>query len=172
MNCLSKLYDKNYDRIRTNLLHKNAILLPPRHKTFKHFKKDFDYQNKYEYIFTDRFNNSYKIFIDVRKAFRHFNDNTYNEFRSHINASLKLTLIDPLFVVTENSLYDKLIFYKSFYKFNDNQEKEFLHIISLSVEKENENFYRYKTTYEISNLAKLKKWILLPEKLILYCSKF
>lgn len=173
MNCLYKLYDSKNDKIKENYLLQKAVELPPKRKTLKYFKKkDFDNKNYYEYFFTDRFNNTHKILIDVRKDFIHFNKNTYNEFRANINASLKLTLIDPLFVVTEDSLFEKIIFYKSFYKFNKEKQKNYLHIISLAVEKEDENFYRYKTTYEINTMSKLKKWIKLPDSLILYCVDF
>ena len=150
--------------LKTNILLQKAENLPKYHKNWKSFKKAFYSQRHFNFTFIDRFYEGYHIHIDVNYAFKHFQKNTYNEPREKLNATLLPTLIRPFLVVKENNKDGiKLIFYKPFKK-----ENNLLNIVSLSIEKNYNNIFEYKTLYEVDNLKKISLFFQKPLSSIIY----
>ena len=127
------------NRIKTNVLLQDASDLPSRHRNWQSFKGSFGGVSSYK---VELF--GYTIVVNLRYAFKHFQDNTYSENRQNINATLLPTLQDPLIVV--KSTYDNqdsLTFYKPF-RNND----DLLHIVTFQVLKQDDGKYYYKTLYD------------------------
>ena len=144
--------NKRNNQLRRNILLQDSTPLPKRLRNWKSFKSVFNNENFYQYSFL-----KYHILVDVRYAFRHFNQNTYNERRDHLNGTLYETLCDPLIVVkTDNRLDNtkKLTFYKPFRKQDD-----LLHMLMFQATKDKDDIYRFKTIYEAGSLDKVDKII-------------
>jgi len=153
---MSYLSQKRYinardDRIKTNVLWNDADSLPPRHRTFKSFKASFGNVNHYEMEIAGCF-----IVIDLKYAFNHFTNNTYNDTRSHINGTLLATLHDPILIVRDTYENESIItFYKTFKTKND-----LYHIVMFKAYKKENGKYYFKTIYDVdNNLNKVKKII-------------
>jgi len=137
------------DRIKINILSKDADILPARHRNWKSFKSSFGNVNHYNHIFM-----GYKIVVNLSYAFRHFTHNTYFDFRKNVNATLLPTLLDPLIVVKEmHEGIEVLNFYKPF-----KNEDDLFHMMMFQAHKEN-GIYIFKTIYGASDLGKVKKII-------------
>ena len=158
-------FDIKRDTIKENLLLQNAEFIPKYHKNWKSFKKAFYNQRHFNFTFIDRFYKGYHIHIDVDYAYKHFKNNTYNEYRQKLNATLLPTLTKPFLVVKD---YQKnktiLTFYKPFKKKNN-----LIHITALSVEEQN-NIFEYKTLYEVNHLGRIKNLFKKPINLIIHLS--
>ena len=124
-------------------LSKDAETLPKRYRTWKSFKEVFQSKNTYEYEFC-----GYKILVDIRYAFKHFNQNTYNEQRNNLNGTLYDMLHNPLLVIKK---YDVKLKKNTlqFYKVYKNRDTLY-HIMMFQVVEEIENVYRYKTLFDVS----------------------
>ena len=143
--------DRRTDRIKLNALWQDADPLPKRHRTFQSFKASFGCVNHYEFEIADC-----SIVVDVKYAFRHFNQNTYNEKRSHINGTLLSTLHDPILIIRDTYKNQPVItFYKTF-KTKDN----LFHIVMFKAYKQENGKYYFKTIFDIDdNLGKVRKII-------------
>lgn len=141
-------------KINVNVLRGDAEILPSRHRNFKSFKESFGGRNYYEYETKDFF-----IVIDLKYAFNHFDKNTYNDYRSHLNGTLLPTLLDPLIVI--KSVYEgqnTLTFYKPFKTAND-----LYHMVMFKAyQQENGKFY-FKTIYNAESLHKVDSIIKAPD---------
>ncbi len=73
--------NKANDRIKENVLRRDAVNIPPKIKTFQSFKKQFDNKRYYEYTFL-----GYKILLDVNYAFNHFEHNITIPDQIHHNS--------------------------------------------------------------------------------------
>jgi hypothetical protein len=143
--------DRRTDRVKLNILWNDADPLPKRHRTFQSFKTSFGNVNYYEFEIGGCF-----IVVDVKYAFRHFNQNTYNEKRSHINGTLLPTLHDPILIVRDTYENQSVItFYKTFRTKND-----LYHIVMFKAYKEDNGKYYFRTIFNLDdNLGKVKKII-------------
>lgn len=145
--------DRCSGRIIIAKLYADTEPLPKRHRTWSSFKERFDGKSSYEYLFQ-----TYKIRINLRYAFKHFIQNTYNEQRSHLNGTLYDILHNPLFVIKKYDVTTKkhsLQFYKP-YKHND----EVYNMMMFQVLENDEGIYIYKTLYDVKNsLEKVLKVI-------------
>ncbi len=143
--------DPRTDRIKLNILWNDADPLPRRHRTFTSFKASFGNTNYYEYKIAGCF-----IVVDLKYAFRHFNQNTYNEMRSNINGTLLPTLLDPILIVRDTYENQSVItFYKTFKTKND-----LYHIVMFKAYKQENGKYYFKTIFNVDdNLGKVKKVI-------------
>ena len=143
INAVKRYIHSSTGMIRVSVLSADAEKLPPRHRTWKSFKLEFSNKNTYEYDFY-----GYKILIDIRYAFKHFNQNTYNEQRNHLNGTLHDMLHNPLLVVKK---YDRklkkstLQFYKAY-----KSKEELHHMMMFQVIEESKNIYRYKTLFDVN----------------------
>ena len=140
--------NKLNDRVKENVLRQDAIELPLKIKTFKSFKSQFDNKRHYEYTFL-----GYKILLDVKYAFNHFENNTYNDYRRNLSGTLYDLLHEPVLVVTEQNR-QTLTFYKP-YK-NDN---DVFHMLMFQALKSDDGIYRFKTIYQASSISKVKRII-------------
>lgn len=146
---------KRYLNPSTQLINENRIkldsdTLPRRHRTWKEFKSSFLDKNTYIHTFKD-----YTIHINVRYAFKHFSQNTYNEHRQNINATIIPTLDDPLLVIKgtyENK--SALTFYKPFLN-NEN----LLHIMMYKAVIDDDGIYKFRTIYEAHSINKVSDLI-------------
>ena len=130
--------------IRVLVLSGDAENLPQRHRTWQSFKSEFDSKNTYEYTFY-----GYKIVVDLRYAFKHFHQNTYNEQRNHLNGTLYDILHQPLLVIKK---YDAKLKKNTlqFYKVYKNKDA-LHHMMMFQVIEESQNVYRYKTLFDVSS---------------------
>jgi hypothetical protein len=148
----NRYINKRNSQLRKNILFQDSTPLPKRLRSWKSFKSVFNNENFYEYSFL-----KYHILVDVRYAFRHFNQNTYNERRDHLNGTLYDTLCDPLIVVKIDNHLDntkKLTFYKPF-----RSQDDILHMLMFQATKGKDDIYRFKTIYEAGSLDKVDKII-------------
>jgi len=137
-------------KIKENILMQDADILPKRHRSFKSFKNSFGGVNYFEYKIKN-----YSIVIDIKYAFNHFVKNTYNEYRSNINATLLPTLTDPILIVKEiKNNQEYLQFYKAFK--NDNN---LYHIIMFKAKKQENGKYYFKTIFKADSLTKIERLI-------------
>ena len=161
---MSYLAQKRYinprdGRIKTNVLWNDADSLPQRHRNFKSFKASFGGVNHYEFEILGCF-----VVVDVKYAFEHFKQNTYNDQRSHINATLLKTIQDPILIIRdtyENSPI--LTFYKTFKTKND-----LFHIVMFKAFKQENGKYYFKTIYDVNSLHKIDKIIKALDRNTLY----
>lgn len=86
--------DKRTNLIKENILLKDSSIIPKRLRRFQDFKKQFDNKRNYLYTFC-----GYKLLINISYAYKHFQNNTYNEPRHHLNGTLYDILHNPLIVV-------------------------------------------------------------------------
>ena len=140
--------NKSNDRVKENVLRKDAIDMPSKIKTFKTFQKQFDDKRYYTYTFL-----GYKILLDVNYAFNHFENNTYNDFRRNLSGTLYDLLHKPLLVVTEQNR-QILTFYKPY-----KNESDVFHMLMFQALKSDDGIYRFKTIYQASSISKVKKII-------------
>ena len=140
--------NKSNDRVKENVLRKDAIEIPPKIKTFQSFKKQFDDKRYYEYIFL-----GYKILLDVNYAFNHFENNTYHDYRRNLSGTLYDLLHKPLLVVTEQNR-QILAFYKPY-----KSENNVFHMLMFQALQGNDGIYRFKTIYQASSISKVKRII-------------
>ena len=146
-------------RVNEKRLQLDSDVLPTRYRNWKEFKSSFANENNYEYVFMD-----YKICINVRYAFSHFQNNTYSENRGNINATILPTLNDPLLVVKEKyEGKDTLTFYKPFVN-----EDKLLHIIMYKAILNDDGIYNFRTIYEAHTVNKVFKIINLLDLNTLY----
>lgn len=147
INAKKRYIDIKTDKININKLKNDAEPLPKRHRNWKSFKYSFGNINHYNYEFC-----GFKIHIDVNYAFKHFMQNTYNEHRGNINATILPTLQNPLLVV-KGTYEDKpaLTFYKPFL----NEENDLLHIMMYKAVLEENGTYKFRTIYEAHSLKKV-----------------
>jgi hypothetical protein len=145
--------------VKTNILSKDAVELPSRHRNMKSFKASFGGVNHFEYDFK-----SYFIVVDVKYAFEHFQKNTYSDNRQYLNATLLPTLRDPLMVICSHYKgEDTLTFYKPFKSSNGLE-----HIVMFKLYKKRNNKYYFKTIYKQESLIKIKKIIETTDKNTIY----
>jgi hypothetical protein len=140
--------NKSNDRVKENVLQKDAIDMPSKIKTFKAFQKQFNDKRYYEYAFL-----GYKILLDVKYAFNHFENNTYNDYRRNLSGTLYDLLHKPLLVVTEQNR-QTLTFYKPY-----KNENKVLHMLMFQALKSDDGIYRFKTIYQASSVSKVKRII-------------
>lgn len=145
--------------IKLNVLRRDADYLPKRHRTFKSFKASFGNVNHFEYEIA-----GCSIVVDLKYAFNHFKNNTYNEHRSNINATLLSTLQDPILIVKDRYEDQPTItFYKSF-----KTQEELYHIVMFKAFKQENGKYYFKTIYDVSGLHKVEKIIKAMDRNTLY----
>ncbi len=140
--------NKSNDRVKENVLRKDAIDLPSKIKTFKDFKKLFNDKRHYEYTYL-----GYKILLDVNYAFNHFEHNTYNDYRRNLSGALYDLLHYPLLVVTEQNK-QTLTFYKPY-----KNENDVFHMLMFQALQGSDGIYRFKTIYQASSISKVKRII-------------
>jgi len=146
-------------RIKTNVLWNDADNLPPRYRNFKSFKASFGNVNHYEFEIAECF-----IVVNVKYAFEHFKKNTYNDHRSHINATLLQTLEDPILIVKDTYENNSTItFYKAF-----KNKDELFHIVMFKALKKEDGKYYFKTIYNVESLHKIDKIIKALDRNTLY----
>ena len=143
-----------------NVLLKDANYLPSRYRDFKSFKASFGNVNHYEFEIAGCF-----IVVDVKYAYKHFMQNTYNDSRANINATILPTLRDPILLVKDT--YEgipTITFYKTF-----RLDSALYHIVMFKAyQKENGKYY-FKTIYDVGdNLNKVKKVIKILDMNTLY----
>jgi len=143
INAIKRYINPQNGLIRINMLSKDAEFLPRRHRTWKSFREIFQCKNVYEYNF-----HRYKILIDIRYAFKHFNKNTYNEQRNHLNGTLHDMLHNPLLVVKKYDIKLKKNTLQ-FYKIYKNKDTLY-HMMMFQVIEETKNVYIYKTLFDVS----------------------
>jgi hypothetical protein len=137
-------------KINVNVLRGDAEALPLRHRNFKSFKESFGDKNYYEHE-----TKNYFIVIDLKYAFTHFDKNTYNDHRSHLNGTLLPTLLDPLIVI--KSIYESqntLTFYKPF-----KTENNLYNMVMFKVYQEENGRFYFKTIYNAESLYKIDRII-------------
>ena len=146
-------------RVNDKKLKIDSDQLPARYRNWKEFKESFGNKNNYDHVFM-----GYKIYVNVRYAFGHFQKNTYNENRASINATILPTLNDPLLVVKEKyEGKDALTFYKPFVS-----EDKLLHILMYKAIISDDGIYKFKTIYEAHTISKVSKIINLLDLNTLY----
>ena len=161
---MSYLAQKRYinprdGRIKTNILWNDADSLPPRHRDFRSFKTSFGNVNHYEFEIAGCF-----IVVDVKYAFAHFNQNTYNDQRGHINATLLKTIQDPILIIRDTYENNPIItFYKAFKTKND-----LFHIVMFKAFKQENGKYYFKTIYDVGSLHKVDRIIKALDRNTLY----
>jgi len=135
------------DTIKLSALSLDADFKPQRHRSWRSFKASFGDVNHFAYTIA-----GYTLVVNLRYAFKHFTQNTYNENRENENATLLPTLTDPLIVVKD--IYEGaevLNFYKPF-----KTEDELYHMMMFQALME-DGQYRFKTIYAASGLHKVKE---------------
>lgn len=151
INAKKRYIDSKTNKINISVLKKDAELLPQRHRDWKSFKASFENKNHYNYEFY-----GYKIHIDVNYAFKHFTQNTYNEHRNNINATILPVLHNPLIVIKDTyENMPSLTFYKPFL----NEENNLLHIMMYKAVLEENGTYKFRTIYEAHSIKKVDEVI-------------
>ncbi len=151
--------DPRTGRIKENILKKDAIDLPKRHRNFQSFKQSFNNVNHFEFEIAGCF-----VVVNIRYAYRHFIQNTYHEYRANINGALLPTIIDPILIVRETqNEQETLQFYKAFKSGN-----ELLHIVMFKAYKEEDGKYHFKTIFKADSLAKVERMIKAIDRRTLY----
>jgi len=145
--------DRSLNKIIVSKLYQDSVPLPKRHRNWQSFKKQFNNESTYIYNFK-----GYEIRVNLRYAFNHFIQNTYNEQRSHLNGVLYDILNDPLIVIKKYNITSKqnsLQFYKPY-----NKDNKLYHMMMFQVLEIEHNIYIYKTLYDVqNNLEKVSKII-------------
>lgn len=152
--------DSRTDRLKLNIIPKDATNLPNRFRNWKAFKSSFGEGNYYSTKFC-----GYDIVVNLSYAYEHFQRNTHSENRESINAVIKPILADPLIVI-KDSYKDKntLTFYKAF-KNNDKLH----HILLFKLYEDSDGQYKFKTVYDVhENLSKIKRIIKANERDTVY----
>ena len=152
--------DTRSDRVKLNVLSQDAVPLPPRHRTWKSFKKEFDNKNNFEFTFC-----GYSFVINTRYAFKHFSQNTYSEPREHLNATITKVIEDPIIVVhSSHEEKETIVFYKPF-----KNTQELVHMMLFHADRNSDGKYHFNTTYSvIDNINKVKNLLKTTEEKVIY----
>ncbi|WP_096013520.1 PBECR2 nuclease fold domain-containing protein [Campylobacter lanienae] len=174
-------------RVNTNALLKNASKMP------KPLSRD-----EFEAQFNANISgDSYvktpigDIKVNVKKAWEHFNKNTYNQDRSDLSGAFIHTLQDPLFIVKQNwkptasphTMGQSIAKSQNAKRLMDDRQQEIItqstiffkpfsdenggkYLASFAIDKNGELIQ--KTFYDIDSLEKIKKMIRTPENNVLY----
>ncbi|WP_096027423.1 PBECR2 nuclease fold domain-containing protein [Campylobacter lanienae] len=174
-------------RVNTNALLKNASKMP-KPLSRDEFKVQFNANISGDsYVKTPIGD----IKVNVKKAWEHFNKNTYNQDRSDLSGAFIHTLQDPLFIVKQNwkptaspnTMGQSIAKSQNAKRLMDDRQQEIItqstiffkpfsdenggkYLASFAIDKNGELIQ--KTFYDIDSLEKIKKMIRTPENNVLY----